>query len=228
MHKCLTILHQNPKAMPLKFLSSIFILLIFFSCDPPVEVSCPAFLEKFRPLLSCEQGDTVVFENQNQERLYFVLEEITTSEAYTCTKDGFEYTGDCPCQNIISFRFREREKDIRLDAALWATGYETETDTIGMPFVSFGIYKPAWSHEQSVAYGHGVGYAPLRFGVRDTLLPQVEVGGRIYENVVATNLDTLIRQRLPELEIWRMLIVEGKGLLQFSDRKTGMVWSLVD
>ncbi len=208
----------------------IAVITLVLSCNKRELKDCPAFKEDFLTHLNYNLGDTLTYTNQiNANELKFVVTDISKSDAYKCTTEGFENDGSCPCLNTVDFNITGLGNNMVMLTGLRAEGLDDGVDPISNPIAGYTVFSTDWPIENRFRYNHLFNYAPLLLKSTDSTLPEIEINGITYRDAVQSVVDTLRfanQPRLPELEVWRMIIAEGKGIVQFEDRTTRQIWSL--
>jgi|GEM_PF-2023942 len=169
------------------------------------ETDCPEYPESKLSWLPYRIKKTIKFTNNN-DTIKFFIKEASTSDEYS-----FKNNCKCECEANALFKTNfDTTTDMRIEG--YSNFYGNQT-YYQYRFLKIGENANLPSHNDDFYF------SDPGFGSQDEVIPEYTVGDKTYRNVRELKLDTTDWSKP---EIWRVIIADSVGIIQFDDRKTGM------
>jgi len=175
------------------------------------ETNCPEYPEAKLNWLPYQFDNVIKFSN-NADTIDFIVNETFKSDAYS-----FKNNCKCACEGNALIKTDIEDKiDIKIEG--YSNFYGTRTN-YEYNFIKYG----------------GDFYSALRsddfyFSIENDNIAEYKIDNKVYKNVIKIELDTIddnsLNWRKPE--IWRLIIADSIGIIQFDDCKTRKVWKRVE
>jgi len=183
----------------------IFILccvcyLYLTSCG---KTHCPAFPEHLVDYFPYNKGDSLLFTNQHNDSVLFIISTIGKTQAHS-----FEKRCDCACDPpIFSFGASKLKQELGIEGTISLSGYPTK------PHIIFTISNNYWDSD----------FVPF-----DSKLTFIEESGKDPFNPQNGALfgDTVIIEDNSQL-VSRVTVIKGKGITEFYDQKYDLQWKII-
>ena len=191
-----------------KNIGIIGIIILLSSCWG--EIYCPEFPDSKLNWIPYQENAEIKFSFGN-DTIKFSIDNVHKT-------DGYSYKKNCDC------------------ACGANAGFQTKTNLqIGLRIEGFGNYYEQISRYEYSFIKYGGEYnSALRsddfyFSEDENLIPELKVNGIIYNNVIEMRLDTIGNNSLSwdKPEIWRILLADSIGIIQFENRENNTIWKLV-
>ena len=174
------------------------------------ETHCPKYPESKLSWLPYELSDIIKFTDQT-DTIDFVVEETSLTDAYS-----FKNNCKCACEATALFKTTINHNiDIKIEGH--SNYYGTRTD-YEYNLVKYGgeFYSPQRSDDFYFSNENGE--------ITNGIIEEYQIGNKIYRNVLELELDTIN----DEPEIWRLIIADSVGIIQFDDCKSNKTWTRVE
>lgn len=197
----------------IKNLLCSLILILMTSCFG--ETNCPRYPESKLNWLPYKLNDVILFADQS-DTIEFIIEETFLSDAYS-SKNNCK----CTCEANALFRTGINNSiDIKIEAY---SIYDVDRTNYEYYMIKYG--GDFYSAQRSDYFY----FSDENNGIIIETIPEFTVGDKAYYDVLILELDTIddnsLNSRDPD--IWKLIIAESVGIIQFHDRKSGKTWSKV-
>jgi len=171
------------------------------------ETHCPAFPDYLADYYPYQKGDTLLFVNQNHDTISFTVIEASSSKEYFQ-----KYCAKCMC-NPPTFLFRASltNQCTHMQGVIYA-GHKASMSTSRIEFDLGNCYFDATTFTSSSLI-LDIGREKDPFDSKNNAL--------FGETVVLKNLENTDKQ------ISRVVIVKGKGIVEFYDQKYNFLWECI-
>lgn len=192
-----------------KSIGIIGIIILLTSCWG--EIYCPAFPKSKLNWVPYQENMEVRFSCAH-DTIEFLIEKVYKTDAFSYKKNC-----DCACGAGAGFQTNANlERELKIEGR---GIYYDEMCNYEYSFIKYGgEYNSALSSDD------------FYFTENEKLIPEIEINGILYNNVIKLQLDTIgnnsLNWRKPE--IWRIFIADSIGIVQFENRKSNTIWVLVE
>lgn len=176
----------------------IFVSLLIMLLSGCRDIHCPAFPERLLAYMPYKKGDLLKFKNLANDTLVIIVNDNWKSNSYSSKKDP---KCGCECQSQAEFKTEAKEPNsLRIEGGMAILG--TDYTTIG-----FNFYDAELSGDQLSQAVTGI----------NPFLENSPIFG-----------DSIIIEHQENERIVKMKIVEGKGIIEFFDKKENCNWVRIE
>ena len=196
----------------IKRLNYLFIIIILTNCQS--EKNCPGFPEQDLSWIPYKLNKEIQFSN-GIDTTDFVFKVAFVPQSYN-TKD------DCWIETVFETGSNnELELRIEIHSYYW----EKSTDYNYWFLNSENSIDPNLPRE----YLDEFNFAKINGVINKNILNEIEINDNIFKNVISLELDTnnLKNPASENPRIWKIMIADSIGLIQFYDRSTHINWTII-
>lgn len=197
-------------------IKKIYPLIIILMTGCFGETDCPKYPESKLSWLPYRLDNKINFTN-NFDTISFIAKETWVSVEYS-----FKNNCDCVCEANALFKTDINDKiDIKIEGHSSFYGDRTNYE---YNFIKYG--GDYYSAQRSDDFY----FSDENNGIENEIISEYTIGNRTYKNALELKLDTIednsFNWRKPE--IWRLIIADSIGIVQFDDCKSRNTWIRVE
>jgi hypothetical protein len=180
----------------------IFVFVLLSSCYK----KCPEFNKKYLSWMPYNIGDELIFINQNNDTLSFII-----NRKYVTDEHKIKRIGKCSCgtPHAIAEGTSYEDNNYRNNGLTFEINY---ANNINEGYMSFEIFLGK--------YNNHLGYCSKRNF--ESYIDTMTINGFFYNEIVVLERDTINFTD----EIWKVIVANNYGIVKFYDRETGDEWTL--
>ncbi len=161
--------------------------------------NCPGFDEKLLSWMPYEENDTITYISQQNDTITFQINKYSVSNSYETTRKNRDY-----CASDASFYTIDNEGKV-CGVGTWISMDNNKTNIN----VSVNINNNKGEIDKTVK------------NITDAV-ETLSINGKQYDEVLIFEQDTIKQDD----EIWKIILANNYGIIQFYDRVTGYIWTL--
>ena len=197
-------------------IKKIYPLIIIFMTGCFGETDCPKYPESKLSWLPYQLDNEIKFTN-NFDTISFIINETWVSEGYS-----FKNNCDCACEANALFKTDINDKiNIKIEA--YSNFYGDRTN------YEYNLIKYGGDY-YSAQRSDDFYFSDENNGIENEINSVYTIGNKTYKNVLELKLDTIddnsLNWRKPE--IWRLIIADSVGIIQFDDCKSRNSWIRIE
>ena len=182
------------------------------------ETNCPNFPESKLNWLPYRLNNVIKFTDMN-DTIEFTIAETFLSDAYS-----FKKNCKCACEANALFKTDINKKiDIKIEG--YSNFYNKDKKTT----YEYHLIKYGGDF-YSAQHSDDFNFSNENNGIANAIISEFTVGKIKYKNVLILELDTIddnsLNWRKPE--IWRLIIADSVGIIQFDDCKLRKTWTRIE
>jgi hypothetical protein len=184
------------------------ILILMTSCFG--ETDCSKYPQSKLNWLPYRLSNVIKFSDMT-DTIEFTIEETLLSDAYS-----FKNNCKCACEANALFK-TDINKTIDIKIEGYSNFYDTRTN-YEYNLIKYG--GDFYSAQRSDDFY----FSDENNGIENEIISEYTVGDKKYKNVLKLELDTIDSKP----EIWRLIIADSVGIIQFDDCKLNKTWKRVE
>lgn len=188
----------------------LWILILLTGCIG--ETDCPSFPDSRLSWLPYQQDSFIQF-TDGIDTLFFVIDEASRTGNYS-----FKKNCKCDCEANALFK---TSISYRLNAIEGYSNYYGDITEYQYRFIQYSGTSFTSFDDFFFRNENGT--------ISSDLMEQYQIGDKTYNRVIKLDLDTIsdnsLNWRKPE--IWRIIIADSIGIIQFNECRTHKIWQLI-
>ena len=195
---------------------NLFIPILLFLTGCLGETHCPEYPGSKLSWLPYQLDNLVKFSNNN-DTISFIINDNTKSNAYS-----FKKNCKCACEADAQFKTNVNDQiDLKIAGRSIFFGIVVDYQ---YTFIKYGgdLY--------SALRSDNFHFSEENDKISEEVIAEYYIADMVYKNVIIIELDTIDDYSFTwqKPEIWRLLVAESIGIIQFEDCKTREVWKRVN
>ncbi len=195
---------------------TLYLLIIILMTGCFGETNCPNYPESKLNWLPYRLNNVIKFTDMT-DTIEFTIEETFVSDTYS-----FKKNSKCACEANALFK-TDINKTIDVKIEGYSNFYDTRT-TYEYHLIKYG------GDFYSAQHSDDFFFSDENNGIANAIIPEYTVGNKKYKNVLKLELDTIDDNSLnwSKPEIWRLIIADSVGIIQFDDCKLRKTWTRIE